>query len=257
MKKKLIIVGSGIKSLSHLTRETECTIKEANLVLYLLNEPIIEQWIQVNSNKYESLEDIYFSHSLRSDAYAEISKKIIASLDMFEHLCVVMYGHPIFLCDSISNLTEILRNMLIDFMILPAVSSLDCLFADLKINPSQGFHAVDATDLLLYNNLLCKFNHLIIWQIGLVGVLGNTKSLSNVKSLNILCNKLINFYGPKQCCFIYEASIYPHLQPVIIEIPLERLNQVTISTISTVYIPAETKPQISKSNFKELGMVWE
>ena len=49
MPKKLIITGSGIKSLSHLTVESQAAIEQADIVLYLLNEPILAQWVDAKA----------------------------------------------------------------------------------------------------------------------------------------------------------------------------------------------------------------
>lgn len=63
---KLIVVGSGIKSISHLTEETKRVIQNADKVVYLINEDNLKQWIQREAKNSESLDSIYFSSEKES-----------------------------------------------------------------------------------------------------------------------------------------------------------------------------------------------
>ena len=63
-KNTLIIVGSGIKFMSHLTVETKACIIKADKVLYLVNEPLIEKWIKESNTSAESL--VWSSNSISS-----------------------------------------------------------------------------------------------------------------------------------------------------------------------------------------------
>ncbi len=59
MSGSLIIVGSGIKFLSHLTTEAKAYIEQSEKVLYLVNEPVMKQWIQSTNPLSESLDPLY------------------------------------------------------------------------------------------------------------------------------------------------------------------------------------------------------
>ncbi len=50
----LVVVGSGIKFLSHLTTEAKTYIENSSKVLYLVNEPAIALWINEKNNNSES-----------------------------------------------------------------------------------------------------------------------------------------------------------------------------------------------------------
>ena len=60
MIKKLALVGSGIKSLSHFTTEFKTYTTQADKVLYLVNDPITKQWIQRNSKHRSPLMQFIF-----------------------------------------------------------------------------------------------------------------------------------------------------------------------------------------------------
>ena len=61
----LVVVGSGIKSIAHLTEETKRVIQNADKVLYLVNEDNLKTWINRESKEAESLEPIYFNYPKR------------------------------------------------------------------------------------------------------------------------------------------------------------------------------------------------
>ena len=65
---KLFVVGSGIKSISHISQETKVIIQQSDKVLYLLNEDSLKDWVKRESKSSESLEPIYFSSSKRIDS---------------------------------------------------------------------------------------------------------------------------------------------------------------------------------------------
>ena len=45
-KPSLVVVGSGIKFMSHLTIEAKSYIEQSDKVLYLVNDPLMKKWIQ-------------------------------------------------------------------------------------------------------------------------------------------------------------------------------------------------------------------
>src|SRR5690349_19436040 len=101
MKKgSLVIVGTGIKFLSHLSYEAKIYIEQSDKVLYLVNDPIMKEWIQKTNIHSESMDPIYFKHKLRSDTYKAITEYILSVLRQDIHLCAVFYGHPNVFADS-------------------------------------------------------------------------------------------------------------------------------------------------------------
>ena len=209
--KKLIITGSGIKSLSHLTRESEIAIEQANLVLYLVNEPIMAQWIQDKAKHCESLDDLYFSEELRSSAYIKIVEKVISSINQYNKICMVVYGHPLMLSNSVTHLIQCIDRTAIELTILPAISSFDCLLADLEIDPYTGCFAVEVNELINKDKYIDTTAHIMIWQIGMIDDRYTYENKNSTSSLKSLKDKLIKSYDLAHECILYEASIYPHI----------------------------------------------
>lgn len=236
--KKVVITGTGIKTLSHLTRESEEAIKQAQIVLHLVNEPLLESWITQNAKKSYSLEPEYFSDLNRIKAYKNIKNKILELIEAHHDICIAIYGHPLLLSDAINEVILILKDSDVELHILPSISSFDCLLSDLKINTQGGCYSIEASELIFLDKFIDKSSHLILWQIGMIGVDGvaEPKTKSNIGKLQ---EKLLQFYPKQKTMYLYEASIYPHFNPEIIETTIDELHTKSLSGLTTGYIPPE------------------
>lgn len=230
----LIVVGAGIKSIAHLTEETKRVIQRADKVLYLVNEDSLKEWIGREAKEAESLEPIYFNSEKRVDAYHNITTHIITEYQRVKTLCVVFYGHPTVFAESALSAVKKIRAENGNAVILPAVSSMDCLFADLQVDPGdQGCFAIDATELLIYERRVDVYAHIILWQIFNLGM----HDAKRTQKLNILCDYLRAYYLDEQLVCIYEAAILPMQKPRIEWVKLQSLKNVVLSPVSTLYIP--------------------
>lgn len=256
-EKKLLLLGLGIKAISHITKEAFSAIKAADIVIYLVNEPIMKEWLEQNSKKTYSLDEAYQSKSNRKESYDCVIDAIRKVLNDHEHICVVLYGHPM-ICSSIGagvqKLQDISPNL--NIQTFPAISAEDCLFSDLKIDPlDRGCFSVESTDFILHKHKPNPYVHNIIWQIGMTGVLGlpslnpvNSSALLNLK------NKLLDVYPPSFEVYLYEASIYPEMKPRVLKIKLDDLMEADVSPLTTLYIPPFLKSELDVDIAKLLGI---
>ncbi|CZJ40624.1 Tetrapyrrole (Corrin/Porphyrin) Methylases [Legionella pneumophila] len=248
---KLIVVGSGIKSISHLTEETKRVIQNADKVLYLVNEDNLKQWIQREAKNSESLDSIYFSSEKRIEAYQSLTNYIIEQYKKVSILCVVFYGHPTVFADSALNSVRLIKKNGGEAIILPAVSAQDCLFSDLEIDPGdQGCFSIEATELVLFERCIDVHTHLILWQVANFGRVDGKKT----KNLSILKDYLSGYYPADFSICLYEAPSLPTCSPRLEWIQLSDLDQMVISSITTVYIPPIEKKAISKKYLRLLNL---
>lgn len=243
----LVVVGFGIKFLSHLTTEAKVYIEKADKVLYLVNDPVVKDWISKNTKNSESLDTLYQSYNLRQDSYHAIAEYILASVRQQQHVCAVFYGHPtVFAQPGIIAVNQA-RKEGFDARILPGISAEDCLFADLLINPgSCGCQSFEATDFLIYKRPFSPTSHLILWQIGFIGALNHPRAHDNTTGIKLLFERLAEQYDHNHEIILYEAAQYPLFEPRIDRIPLKKLNKTAISAITTLYVPPmqKAKPDI-------------
>src|SRR3990167_7457148 len=220
----LIVVGSGIKFMSHLTLEAKVHIENAEKVLYLVNEPAMQEWIQRTNPNTESLDPLYTQHPLRLHNYRKITEYIFENLKQKQHVCVVLYGHPTVFAQPALDAVILAKKSGYYAKVLPGISAVDCLFADLLIDFGvRGCQLIEATDLLICKRKPDPTNHLILWQVGIIGMLGHAISHDNKKGIQLLHDYLINFYNPNHQIVLYEAAQYPTFEPRIDKFQLQDL----------------------------------
>jgi len=234
----LILVGAGIKSISHITIEAKAAIEQSHKVLFLVNEPILKEWIIRNNPNSQSLEFIYKKHLLRAHNYEAISQHIIRTMDEVKELCVVLYGHPTVYSMPGLNAAKAAKKLGARVKIFPGISAEDCLFADLFIDPgSHGCQSFEATDFLQSNRRFDPYSHLILWQADSIYCFENNPTFDNYKGVSELQNKLIENYSENHPIFLYEASLYPGIEAKIKQIKLVELCTIALSSITTLYLP--------------------
>lgn len=256
MNKKLALIGSGIKTISHLTIEAQAYIKQADFVLYLVNEPIFEKWLIKHSKKCVSLENYYFSFKNRSESYKKIADEILKFTEVYDFISIVLYGHPTIFSSPGLDAIQRAKERNIETIILPGLSAEDCLFADLEMDPSKnGCLSVEALSLLIFDDSIDIHYDLVVWQLGMVGNIDSVMKKNVDNGLFLIHEKLLRSYPPQHEATLYEASLYPGIRPNITKFPIEELINQKISSISTLYIPAVKKRPynleiISKMNLR-------
>lgn len=242
----LVIVGTGIKSFSHLTNETIAYIKNSDLVLYSLNEPLMAEWIRKTNTNSKSLDDEISEEIRRIDNYTRITNYIVSAVKEFQHVCVVFYGHPTVFAKSALDAAKLLKCSGFKTYIFPGISAEACLFADLYIDPgSHGLMSYEATDMLLRKKMIDVCSHLIIWQVGLIGAFGSIHEYNNHR-ITILKKYLQQFYSDEHAMIAYEAALYPHTNPRIENFMLKNIDTVQLTSLTTLYVPPIKKNEINK-----------
>lgn len=251
----LVVVGSGIKALSHLSVETKAYIQNANKVLYLVNEPITQAWISKNGMNAESLDKIYYQYDTRIKSYLAISDYILENLRKKQHVCVVIYGHPCFFARPGLEAVKRAKEEGYDARILPAISAEDCLFTDLLIDPAScGSQSYDATDFLIYQRNFDTSSHMILFQISSIGAYQQARFHDNSKNIQILTEYLMNFYSAKHEVKLYVAAQRPRENPYVVTLNLEELPFAHIAPLATLYIPPGSNSIVSKAMLKRLSI---
>lgn len=254
-KNSLTIIGSGIKFMSHMTVEAKACIEKASKLLYLVNEPAIQKWLHHCNAHAESLEAAYTKYSLRTDTYQAITQSILSALKNNQHVCIVLEGHPVVFAKPALDAALIAKRAGIETNILPGISAEDYLFAELMIDPGTcGCQSYDATDFLIYHRAFDGCSHLILWQIGVIGMLSNDQHYDYKKAIEILINYLAIHYFPDHEIILFEGSQYPHIPSNIKKILLKELINASISRITTLYIPPIQKSVADLTMLKKLGI---
>lgn len=249
----LTVVGTGI-ALGHITREAEAFIRDSEKVLYLVADPVTSSWIAECNPSAEDLFPFYSKDKNRLTTYLEMVDQILLYVRQNLRVCAVFYGHPgVFVFPSHEAILRA-RSEGYDARMLPGISSEDCLFADLGIDPGRsGCQNFEATDLLVYRRKFDTGIALILWQVGVLGRMGyeGTTTRANLK---VLADVLISEYGTNHKAVIYEAAQYPVCDPVIEWTTLDNLPNAMMTAISTLYIPPKCKSEVDLQMISSLGI---
>lgn len=245
--KQLVIAGSGIKFLSHLTYEVQSAIQKSDCVLYLVNDPAMKKWITDHSQSATSLDHVYFAFEKREESYRAIFNEIVQSTIENQNTCFITYGHPMFL----SSISLMLLNELkgsshqINIEVLPGISSLDCLLCDLCIDPGDGgIQAYEAMEFITKNYQINIDSHFVLLQVGVVGnkqIITDQSQLTgdyaHKKALAEIKEKLLAYYTETHPIVLYVASMYPTIPFDRIDSTLSVLDKLDIPRLASLYIP--------------------
>lgn len=251
----LVVVGTGIKLIAQVTPEAHAAITRADKVLYLVADPATARWIERLNPTAESIYRFYRPGKRRLPAYERMVERILECLREGQKVCAAFYGHPGVFAYPPHEAIRRARQEGFEARMLPGVSSEDCLFADLGVDPSRsGCQSFEATDFLIRRRKFDTTSSLILWQIGTVGNLTLQTELCDRKNLCVLTDYLEGFYGQEHEVQIYEAATLPVLRPAVDRLPLHSLRDAPVMPISTLYVPPKGCAELDGGMMQRLGL---
>jgi hypothetical protein len=238
--------------------EARGAVEQADKVLYLVPDPITSRWLHRTNASSESLYRMYREAQHRLDAYERITEEILSWVRRGNNVCVALYGHPGVFALPGHNAIARARDEGFPARMLPGVSAEDCLYADIGFDPgTTGAQSYEATDFLVHQRHWDVTAHLILWQVGSVGVLAffsDAESWDKDARPDLLQEWLLQFYPPDHAVTLYEASPYPTAAPRVDEVPLSKFLDGELSTATTMIVPPASAPQPSKIVLDQLGI---
>lgn len=235
---KLIVLGTGIKAVCHLTVEAQSHIDRADKVCYLVADPITEKWIRQRNRSAESLYRYYGVRKDRNQTYLQMVSRILTFVRRGLSVCAVFYGHPGVFAFPSHEAIRRARAEGFEATMLPAVSAEDCLFADLGIDPGMhGCQSFEATDFILHGRKFDSTSHLVLWQIAVISEQKLPKRMCNIDGLKLLKKALIKHYPKNHRIYLYEASQFVICKSKTQGIVLKDLQKAAATPISTLYVP--------------------
>jgi hypothetical protein len=180
---------------------------------------------------------------------------LLAPVRTGRNVCAAFYGHPgVFVTPG----HEAIRRARVEgypARMQPAISALDCLVADLGIDPAAtGLQSFEATDFVMYRRRVDTTALLVLWQIGVVGELGYA-SEPRPENLALVVDRLARAYPGGQEAILYEASPFPLMaDPFIHRLQFEELPDAQVPLLATLVVPPARKPRRDRAVTKLLGL---
>jgi uncharacterized protein YabN with tetrapyrrole methylase and pyrophosphatase domain len=236
---ELVVVGTGIRLVVQTTPEALDCITRADRLLYLVTDPATETWLRRLNRAAETLRDCYAAGKPRELSYREMVQRILLAVRAGAYVCAAFYGHPGVFVNPGHQAIRRARREGFRARMLPGISTEDCLFADLGVDPAEsGCQSFEATDFLAYRRRFDPTSALVLWQ---VGVLGEPSFPTEVpcrrERLERLTRVLRRHYDARHPIVLYEAAQFPVSEPRIRKIPLSKLPATRLWSITTLYIP--------------------
>jgi hypothetical protein len=241
----LVVVGTGI-SVGHLTRETMALIQASDYVLYCVADAVTELEIKRLNANCEDLYRYYGDGKLRSQTYREMADRILAVLRDGKNVCAAFYGHPGIFVRPANLVIEDARAEGYEAWMHPAVSSLDCLFADLGIDIAwDGCQIFEATHFVIRDRKPDIESGLLLLQIGSVGDPSFNSKGFDGRHFPILVRKLAESYGWEYEVVLYEASPFSVSKPRVDLMSIAALERRRDNGTITLYVPPVRRAQMN------------
>jgi hypothetical protein len=126
---------------------------------------------------------------------------------------------------------------------LPGVSAMDCLVADLGLDPApSGSQSYEATDFLVRRRVIDTGALLILWQVGFIGG-WRFEPEPNSRALPLLVERLQQFYPDDHEAILYEASPYAVCAPIVQRLPIVSLGETEVPIAATLVVPPRDEPE--------------
>ena len=245
---QLIVVGTGIRTIGQMTMESIAWIKRAEKVLHIVSDPVAVALIESLNPEAESLNGLYKENQNRMITYEQMIDRVLSFVRDGKMTCLAAYGHPGVFAYPTHESVRRARAEGFKARMLPGISAEDCLFADMNIDPATaGCQSFEATDFMVSGRIVDPSSHLVLWQIGVLGdATFQPTGRYAVRGMSQLLTKLYGHgYSPYHTVYVYEAPVFPGVEPVIRPVALMALGQSGISPASTLYIPPATGPRVN------------
>jgi len=234
----LVVVGTGIRSVGQLTTEAIAWIKRADHVPYVVTDPLGESIVRSLNPNTESLSWMYSTSLPRTETYEQMVCRVMELVREGKQVCFAAYGHPGVFAFPTHEAIRRARREGYRARMLPGISAEDCLFAALGIDPaSAGCQSYEASDFLMNRLIFDPTSPLVLWQIGVLGEMHGVDRQTRARGLPQLIRRLAQSYPEDHMIYLYEASLFPTSEPRIGGLKLRDLQQATLTTMTTLYIP--------------------
>jgi len=255
-KGSLSVVGTGIQVIGQLTDQARAHISNADILFYLVTDPVAEHYIKGLNPRGHSLFPLYATGKERMTTYEEMVETILNGVRGGNCVCAAFYGHPgVFVYPSHVVIRRALSEGY-EAEMLPAISSEDCLFADLNVDPGiPGCQSFEATDFLVFRRRFDERSSLVLWQIGVIGLITWWEEGFNSRSgLEALTERLMQTYPTEHTVVVYEAAHLATMKPRRDAIQLRDLASTKVTPISTLYVPPHGVDEMDTEMLVRLGI---
>ena len=250
----LTVVGTGIDVGGQLTPQARAAFAGADEAFYLVGDPVGTRLLERLNPRARSLHGLYGEGKQRLETYEEMVEALLEPVRAGRAVCAAFYGHPgVYVYPAQAAIARA-RDEGHRARMFPGISSLDCLFADLELDPAvSGCQIHHATDFVLRRTEPDTTALLVLLQIGVIGQPAHLER-PDWSRLPVLVESLLAYYPPEHEVIAYEASPFPVVGPVIERVPLSALGEAKLSVGMTLVVPPAREAEADPTMLARLGL---
>lgn len=243
MSGRLTIVGTGITAVAHMSCETVSYVAEADVVFYHATNGITAAQIRrLNANAID-LYEYYGEGKNRKVTYVQMAELMLNEVRRGLSVVGVFHGHPGVFVRPARRALALASAEGFDTTLVPAISAVDCLFADLRVDPGVfGCQILMASRVMAEDLILATTGHVVFLQVTAVGDPKFSFSGYKEAKLAAFFERLIEIYGEEQETVYYVAALFPGWTPEVDVRPLADYRYISLLAsvhAGMLYVPPE------------------
>ncbi len=251
----IYIVGLGIESVRHVTREAEAALRCSSHIYYVAAGFGFAEYFDSLGVPATDLHPAAYREGVpRVAAYDIMASTVLQAALENPPVSFAVYGHPMVYVYPSQAIVRAAAFLGLGAKVMPGISALDTILVDLGLDPGiQGLQMYDATELLVRKRPLQPDVPCLLWQVGAVETSLYTEGISRPERFTRLLNHLYEFYPPDHRVM----SVYSSTHPLI---PSQRetftLREMpthcgTLHQALTLYIPPVTLRPVLDTDLRE------
>lgn len=254
----IYVIGTGMVGYRQLTKEAEAAIEESGRV-YLLNlHGVVEEYLEQFDVETYDLRTYYEEHRDRREIYDSMAEHVLdAADDTDSPITFAAYGHPLVFVSPSQLIIDRAPERGLTVETRPGISSMDCLFVDLQLDPGvNGIQMYEATDLLTREFRLNPDVPAMIWQIGALETGLYDTAPSKPERFSRIREYLQQFYPSDHTMTLARSATYPITESKLVDFKLDAFESMAdqITGLHTLYIPpVRTRPVQNEELAAQLG----
>lgn len=234
----LACVGIGITLGSHISPLARSHIETAEVVFAAVSDGLVELWLKEMHPDVRSLQPLYAEGKPRMQTYRQMVDTMMTEVRAGKRVCGVFYGHPGVFAWAPHRAIKLAREEGYRAHMEPGISSEDCLYADLGIDPGKvGCQHFDTTQFMLFRRNVDPSAWLILWQVGLAGEQTGRRFATGPAYRQVLVDVLCRHYPADHEVIVYRAAMLPMQAPRMDRLTLSQLPQIDLNGADTLVLP--------------------
>lgn len=245
---RLVCIGLGISPRAHLTSAARNHIERSDIVFADAPHSQFDAWLKEMHGDVRSLRVLRSEGRPRMEANRKIVQVLLSEVRNGKSVCGAFYGHSGVFGGPSHMAVQAARSEGYAAHIEPGISTADCLYADLGIDPGKyGCQHYEANQLMRYRRSLDSSAYLMLWNI-------DSPPEANVAEANVVAHRtllleaLASEYPAEHSIVVYRPADSLQGTPTIARLPLALLPTADIGPHACVVIPpaAELLPDAAR-----------